>query len=125
MSERPPSVAYHVGEHDLRPWGSWEVLDHGWSYVVKRLVVQPGQRLSLQRHRGRQEHWVVVEGIAKVTVDGEERTVGENESVFIPLRAWHRLENPGVTPLTVIEVGYGDDLREDDIERKDDIYGRL
>lgn len=124
MSERPVGDTYHVGEHDTRPWGSWEVLDLGRTHVVKRIVVHPGQRLSLQRHQGRHEHWVVVEGTAKVTLNDEERTVGENGSVFIPVRTWHRLENPGSTPLNVIEVQYGDDLREDDIERKDDIYGR-
>ena len=124
MPDQPAGNAYRRGEHDKRPWGTWEVLDLGRSHVVKRIVVLPGQQLSLQRHQGRQEHWVVVEGVAKVTLDDEVRTVEENGSVFIPLRTWHRLENPGTTPLSVIEVQYGDDLREDDIERRDDVYGR-
>ena len=124
MPDQPAGNAYRRGEHDTRPWGTWEVLDLGRSHVVKRIVVLPGQQLSLQRHQGRQEHWVVVEGVAKVTLGDEVRTVEENGSVFIPVRTWHRLENPGTTSLSVIEVQYGDDLREDDIERRDDIYGR-
>ena len=116
--------AYNRGEHDTRPWGTWEVLDLGRAHVVKRIVVLPGQQLSLQRHQGRHEHWVVVEGTAKVTLGDEVRMVEENGSVFIPVRTWHRLENPGSAPLSIIEIQYGKDLREDDIERRDDIYGR-
>lgn len=124
MTEPSAANTYTRGEHDTRPWGNWEVLDLGRAYVVKRIVVMPGQQLSLQRHQGRHEHWVVVEGTAKVTVGEEVRIVEENGSVFIPAGTWHRLENPGMTSLSVIEMQYGADLREDDIERRDDIYGR-
>jgi mannose-6-phosphate isomerase-like protein (cupin superfamily) len=124
MPDQPAGNAYNRGERDTRPWGSWEVLDLGPRHVVKRIVVLPGAQLSLQRHQGRHEHWVVVQGTAKVTLDDEVRTVEENGNVFIPVRTWHRLENPGSTDLSVIEIQYGTDLREDDIERRDDIYGR-
>lgn len=125
MIEPSAANTYTRGEHDTRPWGTWEVLDLGRAYVVKRIVVMPGQRLSLQRHQGRHEHWVVVEGMATATVGDERWTIQENECVFIPLGTWHRLENPGDVPLNVIEVQYGNDLREDDIERRDDMYGRV
>ena len=123
---RPASnPAYRIGSRDTRPWGAWEVMDVGPTYVVKRLVVLPGQKLSLQRHQGREEHWVVVAGSANIVLDDIERTIPENGSAFIPAHTWHRLENPGREPLVVIEVEYGSDLREDDVERRDDIYGRV
>jgi len=125
MPDPAASQTYRTGDHDRRPWGTWEVLAVGPTHVVKRIIVLPGQCLSLQRHRGRHEHWVVVEGVATVTVGEGRRTVGENEGVFIPVGAWHRLENPGDIPLSVIEVQYGADLREDDIERREDRYGRV
>lgn len=124
MTDQPAANAYSPGERDTRPWGSWEVLGLAPNHVVKRIIVLPGQRLSLQRHQGRHEHWVVVEGTATVTLGDEVRTVQENGSVFIPVRTWHRLENLTEKPLSVIEVQYGNDLREDDIERRDDAYGR-
>lgn len=124
MSSRPAQPAYEVGSRDSRPWGSWEVLAVGATYVVKRILVQPGGKLSLQRHQGREEHWVFVTGQGTVTLDGEEIPVVANDAVFIPVRAWHRVESTGTEPLTFIEVQVGEDLREDDIERRDDIYGR-
>jgi mannose-6-phosphate isomerase-like protein (cupin superfamily) len=99
-------------------------VDAGARFQVKRLMVKPGQALSLQRHRKRAEHWVVVEGRARVTRDGEVLTVEENQSVFIPLGAKHRLENPGAAPLFVIEVQSGEYFGEDDIERFEDRYNR-
>jgi mannose-1-phosphate guanylyltransferase/mannose-6-phosphate isomerase len=107
-----------------RPWGYYESVDAGARFQVKRLMVKPGQALSLQRHRKRAEHWVVVEGRARVTRDGEVLTVEENQSVFIPLGAKHRLENPGAAPLFVIEVQSGEYFGEDDIERFEDRYNR-
>jgi mannose-1-phosphate guanylyltransferase/mannose-6-phosphate isomerase len=107
-----------------RPWGYYESVDAGSRYQVKRLMVKPGQALSLQRHRKRAEHWVVVSGRARVTKDGEVHEVLENESIFIPLGAKHRLENPGEEPLFVVEVQSGTYFGEDDIERFEDRYNR-
>ena len=108
----------------FRPWGSFEGVDRGEKYQVKQIVVKPGERLSLQMHRHRAEHWVVVEGFARVTRNDETFMLNENESVFIPQGAKHRLENPGDRPLRLIEVQSGSYLGEDDIVRFDDSYGR-
>ena len=107
-----------------RPWGYYQSLDLGETHQVKRLVVNPGGRLSLQKHRHRAEHWTVVSGVAETTVDGDTRILNENQSVFIPLGAVHRLANPGKVPMTLIEVQYGDYLGEDDIIRIEDDYSR-
>ncbi len=107
-----------------RPWGSFHILNRGHRFQVKRLVVNPGATISLQKHRHRAEHWVVVSGAALVTRDREQRLLGENESIDIPPGAVHRLENPGDMPLIVIEVQSGSYLGEDDIVRLDDTYGR-
>jgi mannose-1-phosphate guanylyltransferase / mannose-6-phosphate isomerase len=107
-----------------RPWGYYESIDDGAAYQVKRLVLKPGCRISLQRHRHRAEHWVVVAGRAKVTRGAEELLLGPNQSTHIPLGAKHRLENVGDEPLYVIEVQSGDYFGEDDIERFDDDYRR-
>ncbi len=107
-----------------RPWGFYESLIHGDRFQVKRIVVWPGQKLSLQKHFHRAEHWVVVTGCANVTCDATVRTVHENESIYLPLGSIHRMENPGKIPLTVIEVQSGAYLGEDDIVRFEDTYGR-
>jgi mannose-1-phosphate guanylyltransferase/mannose-6-phosphate isomerase len=107
-----------------RPWGSYEVLARGKDHQMKRLVVEPGGRLSLQRHRYRAEHWIVVGGVARVTCDDAHLQLDAGESTFIPCGAVHRLENPGPEPLVVLEVQMGCYLGEDDIERLDDDYGR-
>lgn len=107
-----------------RPWGWFDTRDAGPGFQVKRLHVDPGGKLSMQRHKHRSEHWVVVQGTAKVTIGSEERLVRENESVYIAATQWHRLENPGKTPLEIIEVQTGSYLGEDDIERADDVYNR-
>jgi mannose-1-phosphate guanylyltransferase/mannose-6-phosphate isomerase len=107
-----------------RPWGFYQSVDTGERFQVKRITVNPGAKLSLQKHAHRAEHWVVVNGTALVTRDEERFTVGENESVFLPLGCVHRLENPGETPLNLIEVQSGSYLGEDDIVRFDDIYAR-
>ena len=108
-----------------RPWGHYVVTDTGDRYKVKRIEVNPESRLSLQKHVHRAEHWVVVEGTAKVEVDGKEILLFENESTYIPLGSVHRLSNPGKIPLRVIEVSSGSYLGEDDIERFEDDYARL
>jgi mannose-1-phosphate guanylyltransferase/mannose-6-phosphate isomerase len=107
-----------------RPWGYYESIDNGERFQVKRLMIKPGARLSLQLHRKRAEHWVVVSGEAKVTRGDEELHLGPNQSTYIPLGTKHRLENPGADPLYVIEVQSGDYLGEDDIERFADDYRR-
>ncbi len=107
-----------------RPWGCYTVLGEGPGYKLKKIVVSPGQRLSLQLHHHRSEHWIVVGGTAKVTIGDKEQMVHENESVFVPPSTKHRLENPGKVPLEMIEVQNGRYLEEDDIIRFDDIYGR-
>ncbi len=107
-----------------RPWGRYTVIDEGPNYQVKQLEVDPGQRLSLQYHNHRAEHWVVVQGVARVTIGSEEKEVATNESVFVPLKTPHRLENPGPEPLRLIEVQTGSYLGEDDIVRLADDFWR-
>ena len=109
---------------DFRPWGQFETLVLGDRFQVKRITVNPGASLSLQSHHHRAEHWIVVEGTAKVTVDETVKLVTENESVYIPLGAVHRMENPGKVPMVLIEVQTGTYLGEDDIVRYDDVYAR-
>lgn len=108
-----------------RPWGSYRSLVSGERFQVKHLIVKPGCKLSLQRHYHRAEHWVVTHGTAQVTLNQDTMLLTENQSAYIPIGAWHRLENPGQMPLEIIEVQVGGYLREDDIERKDDAYGRV
>jgi mannose-1-phosphate guanylyltransferase/mannose-6-phosphate isomerase len=107
-----------------RPWGNYTVLEEGERYKIKRVVVNPRERLSLQLHYHRSEHWVVVKGTAKVTVGEKEEIIHENESTYIPKSTLHRLENPGRVPLEIIEVQNGEYVGEDDIVRIDDVYGR-
>ena len=108
-----------------RPWGSYTVLEKGQGYKIKRVVVKPKAKLSLQLHKRRSEHWVVVAGEARVTKEDQTYLVRTNESTYIPKQTRHRLENPADAPLQIIEVQNGDYLEEDDIERFDDDYGRL
>lgn len=117
---REPTV--HTTEY--RPWGSYQSIDGDKGFRVKRITVNPGGRLSLQKHAKRTEHWVVVDGTATVTRDGEEMIVKTNEAVYIPIGAEHRLENRGTAPLHLIEVQSGTYLGEDDIIRLEDAYGR-
>ena len=109
---------------DHRPWGWFESLVIGSRFQVKRIVVHPGASLSLQSHHHRSEHWIVVQGTAKVTVDEEVKLVTENQSVYIPLGAIHRMENPGKVDMVLIEVQTGSYLGEDDIIRYEDVYAR-
>jgi mannose-1-phosphate guanylyltransferase/mannose-6-phosphate isomerase len=112
----------HLVNH--RPWGHFETLSIGGRFQVKLLHVKPGAKLSMQMHHHRSEHWVVVQGTAKVAIGGVEQLVRENESVYIVAGQWHRLENPGKVPLQLIEVQIGTYLGEDDIIRSDDVYNR-
>ena len=107
-----------------RPWGYYQSVDDGERYQVKRIVVKPDGRLSLQKHFHRAEHWVVVKGTALVSVDGKDQAVHENESIFLPIGCVHRLANPGKIDLELIEVQTGSYLGEDDIVRLDDVYHR-
>jgi mannose-6-phosphate isomerase-like protein (cupin superfamily) len=115
---------YAAGQRDLRPWGDWEVLDAGPGYAVKRIRVSPGGRLSLQKHQHRAEHWVVVAGVARVTVGADVRALAAGQSVDIDIGAVHRIENAGAETVVIIELQRGAVLREDDIERIEDVYGR-
>jgi mannose-1-phosphate guanylyltransferase/mannose-6-phosphate isomerase len=116
-------------EHDLhrvvrRPWGSYDSLESGDRFQVKRIVVKPGAALSLQMHHHRAEHWIVVKGVAEVTCDDKVFLLAENQSTYLPLGSRHRLRNPGRVPVELIEVQSGAYLGEDDIVRFDDVYGR-
>jgi mannose-1-phosphate guanylyltransferase / mannose-6-phosphate isomerase len=108
----------------FRPWGSYDSVDHGDRFQVKRITVKPGAQLSLQMHHHRAEHWIVVQGTAKVTCGEKTFLLGENQSTYIPMGTSHRLENPGKVPLHLIEVQSGAYLGEDDIVRFEDTYGR-
>ena len=119
--DRPQGIAHNRVQ---RPWGFYESLIVGTGFQVKRIVVKPGQKLSLQSHKFRAEHWVVVAGTAIVTRDHETLTLGVNENVFLPLGCIHRLENPGTDLMTLIEVQVGSYTGEDDIVRYEDIYNR-
>tara|TARA_S200000501_G_C20782722_1_gene725778 strand:+ start:34 stop:849 length:816 start_codon:yes stop_codon:yes gene_type:complete len=108
----------------FRPWGNYTSLVEGNRWQVKQITVKPGEKLSLQYHHHRAEHWVVVKGTAKVEIDGKKKILGENQSIYIPIGAKHRLYNPGKITLTLIEVQSGSYLGEDDIIRVEDAYGR-
>ncbi len=108
-----------------RPWGKYDSIDTGERYQVKRITVKPGEKLSLQMHHHRAEHWIIVSGTAKVTLSDNARLVTENESIYIPIGMTHSLENPGKLPLEMIEVQSGSYLGEDDIVRFEDRYGRV
>ena len=115
---------YEPGESDERPWGSWTVLATGTGYAVKEIVVNPGQVLSLQSHEHRSEHWIVIAGIADVTIGDSVVRHEANGSAFIPAGTKHRIANPGDVPMRFVEVQTGSVLSEDDIERFEDRYGR-
>ncbi len=121
-ANRRNEAEHHLTVH--RPWGHYETLHLSERYQVKQIVVEPGASLSLQRHHHRAEHWIVVKGTAQVTIGSEVSLLTENQSVYVPLGAVHRLANPGLIPLTLIEVQSGPYLGEDDIVRLEDIYSR-
>jgi mannose-1-phosphate guanylyltransferase/mannose-6-phosphate isomerase len=118
-----PVTRLHRQVH--RPWGSYTVLEEGGPYKIKRVTVKPGEKLSLQLHHHRSEHWIVVRGTAEVELNGETRLLRKGESTYVHAGMCHRLKNPGVIPLEVIEVQLGEYLDEDDIVRFDDQYGRV
>jgi mannose-1-phosphate guanylyltransferase/mannose-6-phosphate isomerase len=120
--QQRPQATWHRKVY--RPWGSYDGIDSGERFQVKRIIVKPGASLSLQKHHHRAEHWVVVKGTAQVTCDDKVFLLSENESTYIPLGSKHRLENPGKQPLELIEVQSGSYLGEDDIVRFEDVYGR-
>lgn len=118
------SVRYAPGEGERRPWGSWEVLAIGVGYAVKRIVVDPGQRLSLQYHHHRAERWTIVSGLGEVQIDEQLFGVAAGDHVHIPILARHRLRNHGSEPLILVEVQMGELVDEADIVRLSDDYGR-
>src|SRR5262249_48889601 len=124
MLDRKSRTEHVSHSRVYRPWGYYESIDAGERFQVKRIMVKPGEALSLQMHHHRAEHWVVVSGTARVTRDEETKLLSENESTYIPIGAKHRLENPGKTPLFLIEVQSGGYLGEDDIVRFEDRYKR-
>ena len=115
---------YKKGDHDSRPWGTWEVLDSGDNFCVKKIKVIPGGKLSLQSHRFRAEHWIIVEGEAVVTLGEDKLNKKADESVYIPAETKHRIQNDSSVEVIFIEVQTGDNLDENDIIRYEDVYGR-
>ena len=108
-----------------KPWGSYKILERGERYLVKNILVIPGGKLSLQSHKHRSEHWVVVEGIATITINESKKQLKSNESIFIPQNTKHRLENNGDKDIMIIETQFGNILSEEDIIRYEDIYDRV
>tara|TARA_B100000401_G_C52599907_1_gene621442 strand:+ start:309 stop:653 length:345 start_codon:yes stop_codon:yes gene_type:complete len=108
-----------------KPWGSFEILKSGKNYLVKKIYVKPGGVLSLQSHEHRSEHWIVAEGEAEVTINDKIITLNENQNIFIPKGAIHRMANKSNINLIIIEMWYGDKLDENDIKRYEDIYERI
>jgi len=117
--------AYKMHRTTYRPWGAYTVIEEGEGFKIKRIEVKPGASLSLQMHHHRSEHWIVVNGMAKVLNGEREFLIHVNESTYIPAGHKHRLHNPGKIPLMMIEVQSGSYLGEDDIIRFEDIYGRV
>jgi mannose-6-phosphate isomerase len=120
----PNNDATNSPRFDCRPWGTFTVLDEGDGFKVKRIEVLPGKRLSYQKHAQRAEHWIVVKGTAKVTLDERDVIVEAGQAIDIAVGSAHRVENPGTEPLVFIEVQRGDYLGEDDIVRLQDDFGR-
>lgn len=121
LASRRPEASTHTTVH--RPWGWFETIAKGRAYKLKRLVLRQGAAISLQRHRNRSEHWVVVSGLAEVVCDDKVFQLGRDQSTYIPIGAVHRLTNVGETELDIVEVQTGTELNEDDIERLEDRYG--
>ena len=121
----PSQNCYKKGEADNRPWGRWEVIDAGESFVVKRITVNSGQKLSLQLHHHRSEHWIVVNGVARVTNGEIVSDIKAGNNVFIPVETKHRVENTHQETLVFIEIQTGEILDENDIVRFEDNYGRV
>lgn len=124
MTSTELQSTYVIGESDTRPWGRWEVIAAGEGYVVKRITVKPDQKLSLQWHHHRGEHWIITQGSGDVTLGDEIKPVTKGDAIFIPKTVHHRMTNSGRELLEFIEIQMGDILDEADIERIEDIYGR-
>ena len=107
-----------------KPWGSFEIIDEGEKYTVKKIIVHPGGKLSLQSHAHRSEHWLIASGVAEIIIGEKIYNLKENDNIFIPRGSKHRLANLGSENLTVIEMWFGDKLDENDIKRFEDIYNR-
>ena len=116
---------YRKGDHDTRPWGTWEVLDGDDNFCVKRIKVNPKSMLSLQLHHFRSEHWIIVKGEAFVTLDEKIIPVKADDAIYIAKETKHRIENRSEKPMEFIEIQTGDNLDENDIVRFEDIYGRV
>lgn len=116
---------YKKGDSDTRPWGTWEVLDCGENFCVKKIKVIPDGKLSLQLHHHRDEHWIIVEGQAIVTLGDEMVLKKANDAIFIPAETKHRIQNDSAADVVFIEVQAGDNLDENDIVRLEDVYGRV
>ena len=117
-------VDYTLGDREERPWGRWEVIAIGDDHVVKHLIVRPGFRSSMQRHSGRNEHWIILQGELEATVNGETRTLKTADHTYISVGSLHRMHNVGSSPVAMIEIQTGHHLSEDDIERLEDDFGR-
>lgn len=115
---------YKIGDSEVRPWGCWAVLDVAPSLVVKRMTIEAGKRLSLQRHSYRTERWIMMQGVATVQRGDEVLVLRPGDGIMIPCHCPHRLTNDGSEPVSVLEVQFGELLSEDDIERFDDDFGR-
>lgn len=118
------TVSYKIGDEDTRPWGHWKTIDVGEKHVVKRITVLPNQTLSLQKHAFRSEHWIIVSGLAEVTLGTQIFSAQENQHIYIPVGEIHRIANKSSSLLTFIEVQTGEILDENDITRLEDVYGR-
>lgn len=116
---------YQRGQKDTRPWGTWEVTDCGKNFCVKHIMVLPNGILSLQSHNYRAEHWIIVSGAATVTLGTETLLKNAGESVYIPVKTKHRIQNTSSEPMEFVEVQYGENLDEGDIVRYEDAYGRV
>lgn len=125
MSARSETVRYSVGDREERPWGTWRVVDAGPAYITKRVEVKAGHRLSLQFHRHRSEHWVIVAGTGEAIVGDQVTTVVPGDYVVIPCGMRHRIRNIGDALLVFVEVQFGELLDECDITRLDDDYSRV
>lgn len=116
---------YQRGQKDTRPWGTWEVIDCGAGFCVKRITVCPAGILSLQSHQFRAEHWIIAKGTATVTLGTQQLVKNAGESVYIPAQTKHRIQNSSAEPMEFIEVQCGENLDENDIVRYEDMYGRV
>ena len=117
-------TTYQIGDNDIRPWGTWEVLNTGDKYIIKKITVKPKKILSLQKHLHRNEHWIILQGQGIVTLEKEQFKIKKNDAIYISKNKKHRIENRSKTPLIFIEIQTGDILDENDIIRFEDKYGR-